>query len=584
MVVGALVLTGASLWCRRSATPSWAVVLIGGLAARVALLPLEPGLSDDAYRYVWDGLLQLRGLNPFLYLPTDPALADLRQSELFSLLNSRERYTVYPPLSQAVFAASALAHQADTLTAYYAVKGFMVLFDVGALLLLGRLTGPRNLILYAWNPLILIELAGQGHAEAIMAFFLVATVWLLREGWENEAAAALTLAGWVKLYPFFLMPFLLRRIGWRRIWVPVLTSVLVWAPYASTEVVDHVLSSLRLYVQLFEFNAGPYYLVKEIFRWVTGADWSKQIGPAFAVLFLCTLPLTYRWDRATNVSWETAAVGVTGLYFALATTVHPWYLVGILALLPLLDRVRWHWIWLSAWSMGTYLFYVDGPYWPFVWIGWGGWGLLLAASAARTRPADRAGLSKWTPALLAPLMRRRARSKVELIRAHLPPSPARILDVGCGEGYVGELLHEEGYRVEGVDVLPLHRTNLPFRVYDGDRLPFEADVFDGALLVYVLHHADDPRHLLEETLRVSRRVVVLESVYEHPWERAVLRWADRFANRLRSGGRMKDRRPRLRTDEEWRAICRRTGTLVHAEVEEGGPHHRARYVLESHTD
>lgn len=568
MVAGAVLLGigTAGCWLRRES--SWSLVLGGAVLARLALFPLEPSLSDDAFRYVWDGLVQLQGLNPYLYVPADPALEALRGGELFSQLNSPERYTVYPPVSQLVFGASALFYEADARTAYYVMKAFMTAFDLGTIALLTRMVSARAVLLYAWNPLVLLELTGQGHEEAIMVFFLVATAYLLRTDRDRWAVCALTLAGWVKLYPFFLMPLLLNRTGWKRIWVAVLTSGLVWIPYAEPGVLEHILESLRLYVQLFEFNAGPYYLVKQIFYAVTGADWSKQIGPTFAGLFLASLPITYWWDRHASWTWSQVAVGVTGTYFALATTVHPWYLTGILALLPLLPRAGWHWIWLGIFSVGTYLFYVDGAYWPFVIAGWTGWAL--------------GGLYYHRRTLLEPVLRLRARGKWALIEPYLERSDRLVLDVGAGEGYVAELLASEGHKVELVDVEPLGRTELPYRVYDGRTLPYEEGTFDAALLVYVLHHSREPEQLLREALRVSDRAIIVESVYVHPWEHRFLRWADRWANRLRSDGRTRDQETDLqhRTDEEWRTLFRRHGRLVHHEVEERGPHHRAVYVVE----
>jgi hypothetical protein len=138
----------------------------------------------------------------------------------------------------------------------------------------------------------------------------------------------------------------------------------------------HLQSSIDLFARLFEFNAGPYYLTKYVFWLGTGADWSKQIGPAFRYLFLGLLPLLYvlDWQRDWSIRW--ASLLTVGLFLVLSTTVHPWYILPVLSLSVLHERPAWPWFWLGTLSIGTYLFYVGGPYWLWIVLGWGGAALL----------------------------------------------------------------------------------------------------------------------------------------------------------------------------------------------------------------
>lgn len=546
------------------------VVWGGALVGRLALFPLPPLLSDDAYRYIWDGLLQLAGLNPYLYLPSDQVLASFQELWVYPLLNSASYYTVYPPVSQFVFALGALFFEPGSLTSFYVIKAVIVAFDLGIVYLLSRIVSPGAVMLYAWHPLILLEFAGQGHQEAMMAFFLVLSYWFLRRDRRIGSVTALTLAGWVKLYPFFLMPFLLRRVGWRRVWAAVVVSVLVWIPYAHPAVIENMLQSLQLYVQLFEYNAGPYYAAKQLMYWLTGVDWSKTIGPIFAGTFLSIGVGAYIVDRWIRWPWAHLIMIVLGSYFALATTVHPWYLTGLLAIIPLLQRKTWHWIWLATWSIGTYLFYVGGPYWTFIWIGWGGWFVGLLVYHHHT-------LLDW-------LLRLRAYGKWRYIEPHLPGDMHRLLDLGAGEGYVGRLAADETEAfVQGADVHPLNKTELPYTVYDGHKLPFEDGAFDAAMLVYVLHHARRPEQVIAEALRISKkRVIILESVYETTWDRRVLRLLDRAANGLRFRGRREGKTDDLhfRTAEEWARLLKQHGRLVVEERFGHFPHKKALFVVE----
>jgi hypothetical protein len=132
------------------------------------------------------------------------------------------------------------------------------------------------------------------------------------------------------------------------------------------------MDSINLFARLFEFNAGPYYLTKYGFGVATGADWSKQIGPTFRYLFLSLLPVLYVLDARRDWSTRWAATFTIGLFLVLSTTVHPWYLLPMIGLGVLGGRAPWPWLWLGTMSIGTYLFYIDGPYWVWIVLGWGG--------------------------------------------------------------------------------------------------------------------------------------------------------------------------------------------------------------------
>ncbi len=498
------------------------------------------------FRYLWDGWLQWEGINPYRYTPNDPALASFHELPVYERLNSASYYSVYPPLSQWVFALGGGFLEIDWRLSFYLIKGIFLTLEGAGLWLLAQMTTARNLLLYAWNPLVIIEVAGQAHTEAAMIPFLIAAVWAVRHDHGHLASLAVAGAGLVKLYPLVLGPFLLRRYGWKAVWPGALLAAGVTAPYAAPYVLPHVKESVDLYFQLFEFNAAPYYLVKEAFFEWTGQDWSKQIGPAFRQLFLLSLPVLYGLDAWKKWRFERCVFATLGLFVVLSTTVHPWYLLALLPLAVATPQPRWHWLWLGAMSMGTYLLYVDGPYWNWIWIGWGG-ALLLALAAH----AD--GFLQW-------IQKRRAERKVDRLLPLLPAtddgaSPLSVLDLGAGEGYVGAALaRRANAEVALADVVDMNRTDLPHTVYDGETLPYADDTFDVCVLYYVLHHCACPERVLTEALRVTRyRVLIVESVYTSPTHRRLLRGLDIAANRLRSAGDMADQEMHLafRRQADW---------------------------------
>lgn len=585
-VAAMLAAGGVAWWIWRRGDVTVGVVLGAALLFRLAFAWHVPVLSDDAYRYVWDGLLQREGINPFLWLPSDPRFSDLQTLPLYEAMNSASYYSVYPPLSQLVFGIAGRLYAGDWLTSYYAVKAVFMALEFGGVLLLSRLVAPRALLLYAWHPLVLVEVAGQAHTEAALVFFIAAAAYAAHRGRGLWATAALTCAGWVKLVPFVLLPFAWRRYGWRSVAVTGVVSAVLVLPYFDPAVPGRVLQSLTLYVRYFEFNAGPYYAAKELLRLLTGDDWSKTLGPALGVLFAGSVPLLYLADRHLGWTLGRAARALLGLFLVLATTVHPWYLLLVLPLAPLARRPPWHWYALGLLSLGTYLFYAGGSYWPWVIGGWTAWALLLAA---RLWIVSEGEPRRWAEQTfyraLRDFQRSRAARKAARIERMLgfELNGKRILDLGAGEGFVGEALQRRhGADVVLADVVDLNESGLPLRVYDGRRLPFAEKQFDLVVLYFVLHHCEDAETVLREAVRVSRRAVfVAESVYTSRRERVVLETLDRWVNRLRSRGRMAAQEERLvfRTDEQWRSLFATLPVAVTHAAARGRWVHRQRYYV-----
>ncbi|MFC6049013.1 hypothetical protein ACFPYM_14375, partial [Methylobacterium hispanicum] len=181
----------------RTVLPPCAFWIIVGIALvmRAALLPALPFLSSDIYRYVWDGQVQAAGINPYRYLPVDPALAHLRDPAVFPWIN-RATYalTIYPPAAQAVFALVGML-----TPTVFGMKLAMVGFEALALLcLLGLLSLARlpreRVLLYAWNPLALWSFACDGHVDAIAIGLLPVALLCRARAREGLAGAMLAAA------------------------------------------------------------------------------------------------------------------------------------------------------------------------------------------------------------------------------------------------------------------------------------------------------------------------------------------------------------------------------------------------------
>jgi SAM-dependent methyltransferase len=622
LVMLGLASTAGTVWLWHRDRLSTAQVLAGAVAARFLFLPLEPSLTDDTFRYVWDGWLQWEGINPYEFRPSAVVSPEdgTMGSELYQRLNSKEFFSVYPPISQMVFAFGAsvdalIGESGSWRQSYFAIKSVFVLLEIAGLALLARMLAARWLVLYAWSPLVVLETAGQGHTEAALVFFLIAAVWAVRAVRPGLASLALTGAALVKLYPVLLFPLLVRRFGWRSLLPGAVAGALLCLPYAEPFVIPNVLTSLDLYVRLFEFFAGPYFLAKHVLLEGTGTDYSKILGPAFRAVFLLGVPVVYLWDARSELPFHRSALWILGGFLVLSTTVHPWYLLAVLPLAVLaagrssrrgesVNRVVYKhtmslsagglagWLWLSAAALGTYTFYAGGPYWTWVIGGWGG-ALVLWVWTAMPR------IRKAADHALQHLQRRRGAEKADRILRWLSPSPGRhgvtpgVLDLGAGEGYVGQAIQDSlsetkecriGTRVQLCDVIDLNRTDLPHDTYNGTDLPYRENAFDSTILYFVLHHCQDAERVLQEALRVTRgRVIVVESVIEGPLQHRVLRIVDRWANRIRSAGVMRAQEDALsfRSVQGWEKLVRMSGgTVVHRHSWGNAVHPQALLVIE----
>lgn len=408
-----LVMVGVMLACWvRNKPISLTLILVIAMAGRLSFLMLDPTLSDDLYRYVWDGDLFVSGLNPYLSLPSDVVHEAKHGSILYELMNSPKYYSVYPPVSQFFFALASWISGGSALLAIFVMKVLVGLMELVALLLLARMVQWRGLILYAWNPVIMVETWGQGHSEGIAVGLIVLGLWALQNRLLTISLISITLAGWVKLFPLLLVPFVLRRTGWRYIFAPIIVSVFVWLPFAlpPEELVTglrNIGQSVKLYSNFFEFNAGIYYtlrwLLDDVLRPAITNVWvGHHVGKVMQVIFLLWCGWLFWIDRGAKRPLHEIGLWMFGGFILLSTTIHPWYFVLILALIALANRVSWILLWLAIASQSTYLFYSHDLHFEMVLIVWSVWVFLI--------------IWKYVPILCQRTLRSRARNKDSMMR------------------------------------------------------------------------------------------------------------------------------------------------------------------------
>lgn len=365
-----------------------ACVLAIAVLARLLFIPTLPTLSEDVYRYLWDGRLVTRGVNPFAAPPNDPSLATHRDP-LLQKLNHPGVATIYPPAAQFFFAGVAAVSTDPRVfkAALLAVEGALVL----ALLALLRRRGlaPERVLLLAWNPLVVVECYGSGHHDLVLAAFLLVSLALLERGRRIPAGIAWGLAAATKYTPLLLVPFFARRRVWGFLAAGAVTGILLTIPFLGAG--SSMTSGLGAYLRHWEFN-GPLYPV------LAGATGSGDVarGILAAALGVSTLVVALRARSASA-----AALAVLACALVASPTVYPWYLVPMIALLPLHPSAA-----LLAFSGLVALSYAPLPRyhalgeWTLpVWIPWveyGGAALVaLAAAARRKRAASQERRIAW---------------------------------------------------------------------------------------------------------------------------------------------------------------------------------------------
>ncbi len=348
-----------------------------GFVLRFIVLLGFPNLSDDIYRFIWDGKLLLSNTNPFEHLPSyylkqDQQIEGISPS-LYQELNSPNYFTIYPPICQLSFALGALAKSwwgsAFILKTFLLLcEGLVVFFGIKILKLLEQPT--TKILIYVLNPLVIIEVIGNIHYEGAMLAFLLGAYYFLLQKKNIGSAIFFALSIASKLLPLIFLPFLIKVLGWRRSFQYFLTIglslLLLFLPFFSFSFIENFGNSLDLYFRKFEFNASLYYIGRYIGYQITGYNQIAIIGPTLAFLSTSSILLLsvlgkYKL-RTLPLFWMFAIV----IYLFCTTTIHPWYTI-----LPLALCVFTHFRFPIIWSMLiclTYINYSYSVYFENLWI------------------------------------------------------------------------------------------------------------------------------------------------------------------------------------------------------------------------
>ncbi|MFH6767834.1 mannosyltransferase [Gaetbulibacter aquiaggeris] len=356
-----------------------------------------PNLSQDFYRFIWDGRMILEGFNPYLYTPESFIINGVspvyQAQELYNgmgILNA-SHFTNYPPLNQLCFVIAGLFAGKSILGSTIVLRLIIIAADFGTLYfgkkLLEKLNIPVNAIFwYLLNPFIIIELTGNLHFESVMIFFLIWSLYLFQVGKWRYAAFALACSISIKLIPLIFLPLFFNWFfktniithNWRSHFfelkslfifysIILLISIVLFIPFYNLDFLINYAQTVALWFQDFEFNASIYYIARFIGYLLTGYNEISIIGKAIPliIIFFVFYASFFRNNKSLKALITNMLI-VLSFYYFMSTTVHPWYIATLL-ILSIFSNYKFPLVW-SFTAILSYLAYANSNNAENLWI------------------------------------------------------------------------------------------------------------------------------------------------------------------------------------------------------------------------
>ena len=352
--IAVLLVWGGLVWVLPRPKYGLRELLIAALILRGILVFVEPSLTDDIFRYLWEGKVAWAGGNPYLHPPASPVYDAWGHDVIRSQVAHPEVSAIYPPLAIWLFAILGQVAYAP-----WTIKLFMGLADVGVVFLLARLLERRERTLapawlYALHPLGAVEAAGSGHMESLGLLCVLAAV----ESWDQRrgGSAWAVLGMWIKLLPGVMIARLWRGRPWLLVGAMAVGFASLW-PFVGAGA--HLWVGLDTYTRHWAFNGALFSL----FEWLFG-DVARPVAicvGAFVVL------------RAIRIHHEPERIALWagGAFVLLSPTVHPWYvlwawvpalLCGVRSWTLLATMIPLSYAALASYDPGTSTW--EEPWWP----------------------------------------------------------------------------------------------------------------------------------------------------------------------------------------------------------------------------
>ena len=335
-----------------------------GIIFRLLLIFSVPILSDDYFRFLWDGFLIQDGYNPFEFKPNELITrfnGSKIHNELYAGMNSPNYYTIYPPLNQWIFYISSLTK--SIYGGIIIIRIFIICAEIATYSIIKKILKRYNLnsnrIWWYWlNPLVILELTGNLHGEGILTLFLLLGLYNFAKLKDFNGGILLGLSVISKLFSLMFLPILLLKVSWfrsKKILLGAITIIIIaFTPFFNWTNANHFLQSIDLYFQSFEFNGSIFNLVKWTGYEVFGFNIIKTAGPILSIItFILVLLISWVFRFRNRLEIFKALTLMFCIYLFLSPIIHPWYCI-----LPLVLSLFTNMKFMIVWSATIFLSYV----------------------------------------------------------------------------------------------------------------------------------------------------------------------------------------------------------------------------------
>ena len=323
------------------------IILILGLIFRLIFIISLPELSQDFYRFIWDGNLQLTKINPYLYSPNDLII----KKELFYLANdlfkgmgslSNMHFSNYPPISQWLFKLAAYFGENNIKNSVVFLRVIILFFEICNFYILYKILYFLKLPLkkigwYFLNPLVIIELTGNLHGEGIMMFFFLFGILLLYKNKTIQSSLMIAISVGTKLISLILIPLFFKGLGKNKSVLYfgffMLFFSFLWIPFLDNNFFENYIKTITLWFNRFEFNGSLYYLIREVGFYTKGYNIILEYGKITPFILISSI-FFFTFIRKNNKLEKLLLnqLFLLSIYFFISTTVHPWYITSLVIL------------------------------------------------------------------------------------------------------------------------------------------------------------------------------------------------------------------------------------------------------------
>ncbi len=362
LVQSALYLVAAWLIVRaRSARSTLIIVLVLAGIFRLSIVFAPPYLSDDIYRYVWDGRVQAAGINPYRYIPADEHLQSLRDEQIYPKINRRDyAHTMYAPAAEGAYFLTTRISESVTWMKL-TIVGFEMITVWLLMELLASFGMPRQRILiYAWHPLAVWEFAGSGHIDPLAFAFIALALLARRRNWETATGISLGLATLAKLFPIVLFPALYKRWGWKMPAALVATILAGYLPYIGVGPLG-VIGFIPGYAQERGIVSGEQFFILGLVDRLFGVKLPNLIFVSFAGAVLLSLALWSAFKlKQGDRSYLKASLMLGTVFMVLFAPHFPWYFAWLILFLCFVPSVPVFYLTLSSFLLYLTWLYPTG--------------------------------------------------------------------------------------------------------------------------------------------------------------------------------------------------------------------------------